>query len=100
MQDVVFVSANVQQSKFACVCCIVTLILVGTCEMKIDLSLYNFCKDTILLILIYWYYKIFVHLPNNSTCKQIGRHGTNIEKTTQDNNFSKFIYRNCHKLIQ
>ena len=45
MEDVAFIYANVQEIWFACVCCMVTLVLVGTCEMKIDVSLCDFCKD-------------------------------------------------------
>ena len=38
MQDIASVCANAQQIWFACVCCIVTLVLVGSCEMRIDVS--------------------------------------------------------------
>ena len=63
MEDIAVICANVQEIWFACVCCMVTLVLVGTYEMKIDVSLYDFFKDMILLIVIYWCYNIFVHLP-------------------------------------
>ena len=63
MEDVAFICANVQEIWFACVCCMVTLVLAGMCEMKIDVSSYDFCKDMILLIVIYWHYNIFVYLP-------------------------------------
>ena len=60
MEDVAFISASVQEIWFAFICCIVTLLIQGTCEIKI--GVYDFCKDMILLIVIYWHYNIFVHM--------------------------------------
>ena len=87
--NITFICANVPQIWFP----VFALVLVGTCDMKIDVSLYDFCKDMILLIVIYCNIKFLcICKTNYFTWMKIRRHGTNIEKITQDNSFpSLFI---------
>ena len=66
--------------------------------MKIDVSLYDFCKNVILLMVIYWHQHFCAFAKQfylNADWKTWNKYR---KKTTQDNKFSKFIYRNSCKL--